>query len=293
MTFKELDLFYALAENPNVSEIAKEKGLSQSAVSLAIKSLEKDLGEKLFDRIGKKLILNERGRIFKDKTFNHFLALKDSKEFFKKEKLSGSLKIMASKTIGTFIIPQTIFDFLEQYPNVKIYKETKNSNEIIKNTLEGKIDIGFIETEIEHKNLIKEKIGEDELMIVSKEKYEKEVFIDTIKNKKWLLREEGSGTREIFLKTLGKYSDINIFMEFSGFIEIKNLLKNKDTITCISKYAVLEELKEKKLFEIKLKNFKFKRNFYLIYHKNKYKTELFKNFCKFIKKEINCIVSNI
>ncbi len=68
MTFKELELFFTLCENPNVSEVAKEKGLSQSAVSLAIKSLEEDLGEKLFDRIGKKLILNERGRIFKEKT---------------------------------------------------------------------------------------------------------------------------------------------------------------------------------------------------------------------------------
>ncbi len=293
MTFKELELFYALAENPHVSIVAKQKGLSQSAVSLAIKSLEKDLGEKLFDRVGKKLILNERGRIFKERTMKHFLALQDSKELFKNNQISGNLKIMASKTIGTFIIPQIIFDFLENYPNVKINKETKNSNEIIKNVLNGEIDIGFVETEVEEPNIIKEKIGEDELIVVSAQKYENEVFIDTIKDKKWILREEGSGTREMFLKTLGDYGDINIFMEFSGFIEIKNLLKNKDTITCISKYAVLEELKEKKLFEVKLKNFKFKRNFYLIYHKNKYKTKLFEEFCNFVKKEVNCIASKI
>ncbi len=293
MTLKELELFYALSENQNVSDVAKEKGLSQSAVSLAIKSLEKDLGEKLFDRIGKKLILNERGRIFKEKTFNHFLALTDFQKFFKKEKISGNLKIMTSKTIGTFIIPQIIFDFLEKYSFVNIYKETQNSKNIIKNIIEGKIDIGFIETEIEHENIIKEKIGEDELIVVSAEKYEKEVFIDNIKNKKWILREQGSGTREIFLKTLGKYNNLNIFMEFSGFIEIKSLLKNKDTLTCISKYAVINELKEKKLFEVKLKNFKFKRNFYLIYNKNKYKTKLFNEFYNFIKKEINCIALNI
>ena len=293
MTFKELELFFALSENPNVSEVAKEKGLSQSAVSLAIKSLEEDLGEKLFDRIGKKLVLNERGRIFKEKTLNHFLALKDSKEFFKKEKISGNLKIQASKTIGTFIIPQIIFDFLENYPNVKIYKETQNSKEIIKNIKEGKIDIGFIEREIDDKDIIKEKIGEDELIVVSSEKYENEVFIDTLKNKKWLLREEGSGTRDMFLNALGEYKDLNIFMEFSGFLEIKELLKNKDTITCISKYAVIDELKAKKLFEVKLKNFKFKRNFYMIYHKNKYHSKLFDEFRKFVKKEIECIVSKV
>ena len=284
MTFKELEIFFMLSENPSVSSVAKEKGLSQSAVSLAIKSLEEDLGEKLFDRIGKKLILNERGRIFRQKTYNHFLSLKDAKNLFSKNKLSGILKIAASKTIGTFLIPEIVFEFLEKYKDVKIIKETKNSTEIIKSVINGEIDIGFIETEYDNETVIKEKIGEDELVIVSSNEIKKELFIDELKDKKWLLREEGSGTREIFLKTLGKYGkEINIFMEFSGFIEIKRLLKHKNTITCISKYAVIDELEKKELFEIKVKNFEFKRNFYLIYHKNRFKTLLFKKFCEFVK----------
>jgi len=286
MTFKELEIFFMLSENPSVSSVAKEKGLSQSAVSLAIKSLEEDLGEKLFDRIGKKLILNERGRIFKQKTYQSFLSLKDAKNLFSKNKLSGILKIAASKTIGTFLIPEIVFEFLEKYKDVKIIKETKNSTEIIKSVINGEIDIGFIETECENEAVIKEKIGEDELVIVSGKEIKKELFIDELKNKKWLLREEGSGTREMFLKSLGKYGkEINIFMEFSGFIEIKRLLKHKDTITCISKYAVMDELEKKELFEIKVKNFEFKRNFYLIYHKNRFKTLLFKKFCEFVKEK--------
>jgi len=282
MTFKELEIFFTLSENQNVKQTAQILNLTQPAISLAIKSLEEELEEKLFDRIGKKLILNEKGRKFKEKTYNHFLALKDAKETFKKEKISGNLKIMASKTISTFILPQIIFNFLEKYQNVKIYKTTQNSEEIIKNVLNGNIDIGFVETEFEDRNIIKEKIGEDELIIVSSQKYEGEVFIDTLKDKKWLLREKGSGTREMFLNALGEYGDLNIFMEFSEFLEVKALLKNKDTITCISKYAVMEEL-NKTLFEIKVKNFEFKRNFYLIYHKDKYKTKLFNKFCEFVK----------
>jgi len=282
MTFKELEIFFTLSENQNVKKTAQMLNLTQPAISLAIKSLEDELGENLFDRIGKKLILNEKGREFKDKTYKHFLALKDSEEFFKKEKISGNLKIMASKTISTFILPQIIFNFLEKYQNVKIHKTTKNSKEIINNVLNGNIDIGFVETEFEERNIIKEKIGEDSLIVVSSQKYENEVFIDSLKNKKWLLREEGSGTRDMFLNALGKYGDLNIFMEFSEFLEVKTLLKNKDTISCISKYAVMEEL-NKTLFEIKIKNFEFKRNFYLIYHKDKYKTKLFNEFCEFAK----------
>jgi len=284
MTFRELEIFFSLSENPSVSNVAKEKGLSQSAVSLAIKSLENDLGEKLFDRIGKKLILNERGRLFRQKSFKSFLELKDAENLFSKNKLSGVLKISASKTIGTFLIPEIVYKFLENYKEVKIIKETKNSTQIIKSVLNGEIDIGFIETECENENIIKEKIGQDELVIVCNEEYKKEIFIDELKNKKWFLREKGSGTREMFLNALGEYGkNINIFMEFSGFIEIKNLLKHKETITCISKYAIKDELDKKELFEVKVKNFEFKRNFYLIYHKNRFKTLLFKKFCEFVK----------
>ena len=284
MTFRELEIFFSLSENPSVSSVAKEKGLSQSAVSLAIKSLENDLGERLFDRIGKKLILNERGRLFRQKSFKSFLELKDARNLFSQNKLSGVLKISASKTIGTFVIPKSVYRFLENYKEVKIIKETKNSTQIIKSVLNGEIDMGFIETECENENIIKEKIGEDELVIVCGEEYKKEVFIDELQNKKWLLREKGSGTREMFLNALGEYGkNINIFMEFSGFVEIKNLLRHKDTITCISKYAVEDELSKKELFEVKVKNFEFKRNFYLIYHKNRFKTLLFKKFCEFVK----------
>ena len=86
MTLKELELFYYLCDNPHISQLAKKISMSQSAISLAVKSLEKKLSEPLFDRVGKKLILNERGRIFKEKTYRHFLALQEAENFFKKDK---------------------------------------------------------------------------------------------------------------------------------------------------------------------------------------------------------------
>ena len=73
-------------------------------------------------------------------------------------------------------------------------------------------------------------------------------------------------------------------MELQDFEEIKTiLLNNKDTVTAISKHAVQKEIKNKILFEIKLKNFEFKREFHLIYHKNKSKNLLFETFVKFLK----------
>ncbi len=287
MTFKELELFYHLCEDSHISQLAKNLQMSQSAISLAIKSLENKLQEPLFDRIGKKLVLNERGRFFKEKTYNHFLALKDAQNLFKKDKVSGILQIASSKTIGDFVIPQIIYDFLSDFSNTKVSKDIKNSSKIVSMVLNGDIDIGFIESQSHELNIIKEQVASDRLIVVSGDKKLsfKEFYIDQLFSKKWLLREPGSGTRELFLNALGGLSkELEIFMEFSEFEEMKTLLANNpDALSCVSKIVVEKELQRKELFELKLKNISLERKLYMIYHKNKYKSALFETFASFAK----------
>lgn len=285
MTLKELNFFYKLCDNPQVTQVAQDLGISQSAISLAVKSLESKLNEQLFDRVGKKLILNERGRYFKEKTISHYLALKDSQSIFQSNKLAGNIKVASSKTISNYLMPDIYYNFLSEYKDVRFDISTINTTKIIEAILNSTLDIGLIESNTTHSNLIKEKLCDDELIIVTSDKgIQSNQFIDTI-NKKWILRETGSGTRDIFINNLGEYAkDIDIFMELQDFEEIKTvLLDNKDTITAISRLAVQKELREKKLFEIKLKNLEFKREFHLVYHKNKSKSLLFQTFVDFLK----------
>ncbi|RUM66531.1 MAG: LysR family transcriptional regulator [Sulfurospirillum sp.] len=288
MTLKELELFYLLCDDPHISQLAKKLSISQSAISLSIKSLEKKLQEPLFDRLGKKLMLNERGRLFKEQTYPHFLALKDAKDLFTKDKLSGILKVASSKTLGEFIIPQIIFEFAGLYPNVNIQKDIKNSSQIISMVQSGEIDLGIIESECNEPNIKKEKIGEDNLVVVTSDKTlsNKELYIDTLSDRKWILRESGSGTRELFLKTLGNLKkELNIVTEFTEFEEMKTLLeKNRNLLSCISKFVVSKDLKRGDLFTLKLKNIDLKRELFIIYHKDKYQTSLFNSFKEYIKK---------
>ncbi|WP_232087534.1 LysR substrate-binding domain-containing protein [Sulfurovum sp. ST-21] len=215
------------------------------------------------------------------------MALKDAENFFQKDKLSGILHVASSKTIGDFIMPQIMFDFLSLYPSVTIEKEIRNSSEIIQKILDGTIDIGFVESVCNEPSIIKETIGCDQLIVVSsnKELSKKIFYIDQLFSKKWLLREKGSGTREVFLNKLGDLAkEVNIFMEFSEFEEVKMLLeKNPEVITCVSRVSVKKELQREELFEVKLKNFIFERELHLVYHKNKYKSKLFEEFKAFSK----------
>ena len=289
MTLKELNFFYKLCENPQVTQVASELNISQSAISLAIKSLENSLNEQLFDRIGKKLILNEKGKYFKEKTLPSYLALMDASTIFQENKLAGNIKIAASKTISNYIMPNIYYDFLSKYKDVKLDILTINSSSIIDKILKNELDIGLIEVDTQNSSLIKEKLADDELIVVSSdEKHPQIAFIDAIK-KRWILREIGSGTREIFMSKIGEIAkELDIFMQLQDFEEIKTIvLNNKNTVTVLSKVIVKKELKEKKLFEIKLKNIEFKREFYLVYHKDKTKNLLFETFIEFIKNRLN------
>lgn len=285
-TFKELEIFFKLCENPHISNLAKELPLTQSAISISINSLEKKLDEKLFDRIGKKLVLNERGRVFKEMTYSHFEAIKNAKEEFSNDKLKGELKISSSKTFNSMKLSQMIYNFIKD-EQIEIKKSTNNTSTIIKDILEGVVDIGFVENEFESSKIIKEKIKDDYLILVSSDENlkNKTFYIDQLFHKKWILREEGSGTREVFLNKINHMEDFKITMETSSFYDIKNILiNNPETITCISKLAVKEEIKKKRLFEVKIHNIDFNRNLYMIYHKDKFKSKLFLEFTEFIKR---------
>ena len=136
-------------------------------------------------------------------------------------------------------------------------------------------------------------MGVDELIVVSTDKaLSGECFIDTLQDKKWVLREEGSGTREVFLDYVkDKVEHINVFLELGHTESIKSLLLNHQCLTCISKISVKNEIENKTLIHIPLKNFECKRNFYMIYHKDKYRSELFEKFVYFTKSMMSSMLN--
>lgn len=286
LSFKELDIFYKLCENSHISNLAKTLGLTQSAISISLNSLEKKIGEKLFDRIGKKLILNERGRKFKEISYKHFLALANAREIFSKDKLSGNLKIASSKTFNNINLASYIYKFIEPH-DITVSKHGRNTSEILEGILNSKYDIGFIEMDVVNENIIRHKIGSDCLIVVTadKELADKQYYIDQLYSKNWILREEGSGTRQVFFNKIKNKENMNLTMEITSFMEIKSVLaNNKNAITCIPKLAAKEELENGELFELKIKNLTFKRNLYLIHHKDKFQSKLFTEFIDYVKK---------
>ncbi|MCR6572675.1 LysR family transcriptional regulator [Campylobacter insulaenigrae] len=282
MTFKQIKYFQALSKNLNLRSCAKELNITQAALSLAIFELEKNLNVKLFDRNSKFLSLNEKGKAFLKQIsplifeFERIQKQMQDDNFYE-------LSMKVSQNIGIYLLCGVLD---KKDDNIKLDLTLDNSKNIIKSVLEKEIDLGVIEGICKDKDLRKIKICDDELIVVSKNYFNKDFFIDELKNFKWLSREKGSGAREVFLNALPKGVDLKLIYELNSTAMIKELVKKGNFLAVLPKFSVKEELENKKLFQIRLKNFKISRELFVIYHKSKEPNKKFINFCEFLIKQI-------
>lgn len=286
ITLRQMEIFLNVVVSGHLTNVAKDMKLSQSAISMSIKELETILGRPVFDRINKKLILNEVGRAFYKEVDPVYKRLADIEYEFKNSENKGMIRVGASTTIVDYLMPTIICSYMSAYPDVKITLKEGNTKEIAEMIKEGRIDIGFVEGFVSGADIIKEKIGVDELVVVTAEQNLcKHCHMDELVKKRWILREEGSGTREVFLEYIKeKAEELNIFLELGHTESIKSILMNHECLTCISKISVANELKDGKLFRVPVKNFECKRDFLMIYHKDKYHSTLFEKFVFFSRK---------
>ncbi|WP_456380319.1 LysR substrate-binding domain-containing protein [Hydrogenimonas sp.] len=298
ITLRQMEIFLEVAHMGHLTKVAEKMGLSQSAVSMSIKELENIIGYKLFDRINKKLALNEKGRAFAEAIAPLVSKLNDIEEEFKNDENNGELLIGVSTTIADYLIPPIICDYMKSYPQVKVNLKIGNTREIVDLIESGAVDLGFVEGNVDSTSIKQEIVGPDELIVVTgdRELAEKQesYYIDKLLDKRWILREEGSGTREVFLTHLGDLAaQINLFLELRHPESIKNMLiQSKKCLTCLPRISVMKELERGDLYELKIKKLKFERQFLLIYHKDKYKTSLLSKFIYFTRMQLGKILAH-
>jgi len=298
ITLRQMEIFLEVAHIGHLTKVAERMGLSQSAVSMSIKELESIIGYKLFDRINKKLVLNEKGRAFAEAISPLVSKLNDIEEEFKNDENNGELLIGVSTTIADYLIPPIICQYMNSFPHVKVNLKIGNTRKIVEMIENGYVDLGFVEGNVDSTSIKQEVVGLDELIIVTGDKNlamaQDEYYIDSLLGKQWILREEGSGTREVFLTHLGDLaSQLNLFLELGHPESIKNMLiQSGKCLTCLPRISVMKELERGDLYEIKIKNLKFERQFLLIYHKDKYKTSLLSKFIYFTRMQLGKILEH-
>ena len=285
-TLKQLEIFISLAHKERVIDVANEFGMSQSAISMAVKELEKIVGENLFERIGKRLTLNERGVYFLEQVSSHVDGLQKSYISFSSQKIEGTLRICASMTITNYLMPRYIDEYSRINNNVKFTLKSANTNDVLHLVKEGIYDIGFIEDRCSDEAVTCKKITTDELVVVCSNKemsQQDSYFIDALAHMQWIMRESGSGTRSVFLETIAPET-VDIYMEFDHTETIKKFLKlSPNYISCLPRISVEKELEDGSLVELNIRGHKFERDFLLIMRKEKKASMLVDDFTNFFK----------
>ncbi len=287
-TIRQLEIFKEVATTGHVTNSSEALGISQSAISMALQELESNLKTKFFERRNKKLILNENGRMLLEKSSQLLKEFEELENSFLEDTVSGRLRIGASQTIGDYIMPQLIYSFMQKYPEAKCELIVANTKDIVSQIDGGELDIGFVEGFVYDAKLETKHWMDDELLVVasSKKTFQKEEYcLEEISSFKWILREKGSGTRAIFEEGISDgFSKLNVFLTLGHNEAIKKIVEQSDSLTCLSRLAVQKELDEGMLFELKIKNFAFKRKLLRLLHKEKYQSKLLKSFMEFAEK---------
>jgi DNA-binding transcriptional LysR family regulator len=226
MTLDQLQIFIAVAEREHVTRAADALGLAPPSVSAAVASLEREFGTKLFHRVGRGIVVTEGGKLLLDEAralVNRADAVKLAmREFTGLSR--GRLQIKASQTIANHFLPARLVDFHQAYPGVALVVSVGNSTEVVAAVIRGDIELGFVEgpeEEFQDPRLAIELIARDDLVMVASANHpwatRDKLAAEDLAAGKWVLREEGSGTRAAFVKALDvlgvPYANLNIAIE--------------------------------------------------------------------------------
>ncbi|MFJ3486025.1 LysR family transcriptional regulator [Pseudomonas sp. NPDC090202] len=284
LNLRQLQIFCAISEHGSTTSAAQAVALSQSATSAALNELENTLGTRFFDRVGKRLILNDNGRALLPKARRMLDAAQQiESDFSPASELKSRLRIGASSTIGNYILPSLLCQTRTSIPGLSVDVDIGNSAQVAALVANFDIDMGLIEGPCHLPQLIAEPWLVDELLIVAGASHplarEPAVSLGQLCDAEWLLREPGSGTREevehLLLRHLHGLSDTR---EMGSSEAIKRTLAQGLGISCLSRWVVADLLESGALKVLQSGLPTFTRRFFLIRHRDKFVSSRLANF---------------
>lgn len=276
-SLRQLEIFVAVSRTESVSRAAEELALSQSATSTALGELERQFSQQLFDRIGKSLRLNEAGQQLFPMAVELLDRAKEIEDMFEGRAGFGRMKIGATLTVGNYLVTLLAAKFLQDHPQSRIQLQVHNTRTIVQQIARHELDLGLIEGGCHHPDIEVQPWIADELVVFSAPHHplakQRKISMDKLLQEPWILREQGSGTRETFDRAFHNYhARINIRLELEHTEAIKRAVESGLGIGCISHLALKDAFRRGSLVPLATPGLKLDRYFYFLWHKQKYQT---------------------
>ncbi|OOC63913.1 LysR family transcriptional regulator [Paenibacillus ihbetae] len=285
-----LEVFVTVVEKGNFTRAAEELLMTQPAVSQYIRALERSLGTRLLDRSNKYVRLNKAGEIVYHHAkeilglYTRMNALVDDVM----HRASGDLSIGSSYTFGEYLLPRMIASLRQQYPLIRPTITIGNTAEVAGMILRHEADIGIVEGDYQDERLQIEAFAEDEMVIVVPrgQRYEQlsEIPLAELQTETWIVREQGSGTREATERMFAASGfHPRHVVEFGSIQLIKESVEAGLGVTLLSRFVVRKELQLGTLHMLKPDGRPVIRRFSLILQKTPYHTKAVEVFLELLR----------
>lgn len=289
MTIRHMKIFLEVYSQESITKAADSLYISQPAVSAVIKELEDHYGRRLFDRISNRLYLTGPGQDFYDYASNIIFLFDEMETKMTGSENTGKLRVGSSITIGTVYMPSYLASLKEKYPNIEVYITIDSSDVIENKILRNELDIALIEGIVHSDSIIKKTYMDDELSAVCSPTHPfaagQRAHIEDFLSQPFLLRERGSGTRELFDDTLASlgYSVVPRW-ESTSTAALINAVGKGIGVSVLPRMLVCDKIKQGTLREFDPAGLRFKRSFNIVYHKNKYLSSAAQTFIDICEK---------
>ncbi len=272
VNLRQLEVFLATARGGSTRAAADRIARSQSAASTSLADLEAALGVELFDRVGRRLQLNENGRALLTKAQVLVDQAAELQALFTDEH-AAPLRVAASFTIGEYLLPSLVSRWTQLHPKSKIHLRIGNTSEVIDAVAALDVDIGFVEGSQTHADLLVQPWRDDEMVILAAPDHPLAkgcATLHQLAQATWVVREHGSGTRQTTDDwLLNNLAQVRIGFELGSNEAVKRVVATSDGLGCLSRYAVEQSVADGHLVELQTRLPKASRKLTIVLHREK------------------------
>lgn len=292
MQIESLKVFCDLTETESFTKAAQINGVTQSAVSQQISSLERQFKSLLIERSKKKFRLTREGQVLYDYS-KQIIATHDalhSKLQEIKDIISGTIRLATIYSIGLHDLPPYVKRFLKSYPTVNIHVEYRRSNQVYEDVLGNVVDLGLVAYPTKDAKLEIVPIKRDPLVLVTHPQHAlaktKNIKLKSIAGQKFIGFEPDIPTRKAIDKVLREHNiDVNHVMEFDNIETVKRAVEIDAGIAIVPFSTITQEIQKQTLAAVTVDDADMYRPLAAIYKKSKVLSPAIKQFLAILKDE--------
>lgn len=292
MNLYHLRVFLTVAEHEHITRASEELILSQPAVTKIIQHLEQETGLELIERHGRRIVLTQAGKVLHGYARRLFALEREMEEALAvmQDVEMGEITLAANTTTGVYFLPPVVAQFRERYPQVILRITILNSHEIIEQVMNWILDVGLVEGDPATlpPGLETQVFARDELVLVIAPSHHwsglRIVKPEMLREKELLLREQGSGIREVIEHALSQHNvRIAPLLTLPDNEVIKQMAMSGVGAAILSAFAVRRELASGELLRIPLEGIDLRPQLTLVKRSDKHLSRAAQAFCALLQ----------